>query len=233
MSFGAIFGAAFDWQPLILSFKVAAAALAVTFFAGTASAHFVARRRFRGKSVLDAVLMLPLVLPPVVTGYALLLLLGRRGAFGAWLENTFGIQLLFTPTAAVIASSIVAFPLMYSSAKAAFSRIDTHLLDAARAMGASRSRVFWTVTFPMSATGLAAGAVLTFARALGEFGATIMVAGNIAGRTATAPTAIYMASEGGDLQTAGVYAIVIAVFNFAFIVGLNWWLREAKNQNFL
>jgi len=195
------------------------------------NAHWMSRARFWGRDLVDALLLLPLVLPPVVTGYVLLLLLGRRGIVGLWIHRVLDWQLLFTPSAAVLASSIVAFPLMYQSARAAFINTDLHLLEAARSLGASRSRVFWTVTFPLAATGLLAGAVLTFARALGEFGATIMVAGNIAGKTVTAPTAIYMAAEGGDLQTAKMYVLVVGAFNLVFVVFLNTWLRRAQRAS--
>ncbi len=219
-----------DWQPLWLSFNVAAVALCFTFVSGTAVAYFMARRRFRGQDVVDALLLLPLVLPPVVTGTVLLLLIGRRGVVGSWLQNVFGVQLLFTPTAAVIASTIVAFPLMYQSARAAFLGIDQHLVDAARSLGARKARVFWTVTLPLSWTGLVAGAILSWARALGEFGATIMVAGNIAGKTVTAPTAIYLAAEDGDYRTAGFYAAIVTLCNLVFVVGLNVWLRHVRHQ---
>ncbi|MDF2439852.1 MAG: molybdate transport system permease protein [Abditibacteriota bacterium] len=215
-----------DWQPLLLSFKVAAAALLLTFASGTLTARWMSARHFRGQELIEGVLMLPLVLPPVVTGYALLLLFGRQGALGQWLESTWGVRLLFTPWAAVLASSVVAFPLMYQSAKAAFLNIDPHLIDAARSLGADDKRVFCTIAAPLARPGLIAGAVLSFARALGEFGATIMVAGNIAGRTTTAPTAIYMASESGDLQTAGFYAIVLGALNFTFLIALNLWRRK-------
>ncbi len=218
----------FDWQPLILSLQVASVALVFTFIAGTFAAFWMTRRHFRGRDWLDAVFLLPLVLPPVVTGYVLLLLIGRRGIVGSWLQNSFETQLLFTPLAAVLASSVVAFPLMYGCAKAAFSQVDNHLQDAARSLGAGKNRVFWTITIPLSWTGLVAGAVLTFARALGEFGATIMVAGNIEGRTITAPSAIYNATESGDLRTAGIYALLVGLINLVFVVGLNVWLRRSQ-----
>ena len=222
----------FDWQPIVLSLEVAFAALLLTFGTGTWAAFCVSRRRFWGRDLLDAIFLLPLVLPPVVTGYVLLLLIGRRGIVGMWLQNSFGVQLLFTPYAAVLASAIVAFPLMYGSAKAAFLGVDSHCVDAARSLGANRNRVFWTVTMPLSWTGLVAGAVLSFARALGEFGATIMVAGNIEGKTVTAPTAIYTAVDSGDYRTAGFYALVVALMNLFFVAGLNLWLRRSRREKF-
>jgi molybdate transport system permease protein len=209
-----------DWQPARLSLEVAAVAALLVFCCATLAAWLVTQRPFRGQSALDALFTLPLVLPPVVTGYALLLLLGRRSFVGAWLWESFGVRLLFTPAAAVLAGAAVAFPLMYGAAKASFLQMDGHLLDAARALGASPARAFFTVAVPLARGGLAAGVVLAFARALGEFGATILVAGNIAGQTATLPTVIYSAAESGDLRLAGFYAALLALFNFAFILAL-------------
>ena len=218
----------FDWQPVYLSLQVATAALALVFITATLAALWMAHREFWGKDIVEAVFLLPLVLPPVVTGYALLVLAGKQGPLGIWLENTFHFRLIFTPYAAILASSFVAFPLMYQSAKAAFLVLDPQLPDAARALGAAPLRVFWTIVLPLSWPGLVAGAVLSFARALGEFGATIMVAGNIVGQTTTMPTAIYMAAENGDLQVAGLYSVALAVFNLLFIIGLNIWLRRRR-----
>jgi molybdate transport system permease protein len=218
-----------DWQPIFLSLKVAALALALAFGPGIVLARWLARARFWGKEVIEAFFLLPLVLPPVVTGYALLVLLGRQGMAGVWLEQHWKIRLLFTPTAAVLASAVVAFPLVYQSAKAAFQNVDPLLEGVARALGASPLRVFFSITAPLAAPGLAAGAVLAFARALGEFGATIMVAGNIEGRTTTMPTAIYMAAEGGDLQLAGKYSILLGVANLLFVLAIGLWSRQ-KNR---
>lgn len=217
-----------DWHPVWLSIGVASVALVLAFGAGTLAAWLMVNREFRGKTFIEALLLLPLVLPPVVTGYLLLVLIGRQGAIGAWLERTWDFRLIFTPFAAVIAAALVAFPLMYQSAKAAFLSLDPLWHDAARSLGAPWSRVFWTVSLPLSWPGLAAGAVLTFARALGEFGATIMVAGNISGRTTTMPTAIYMATEGGDLQLAGFYSGLLGLMNLGFLVALSVWTRRQK-----
>ena len=220
----------FDWQPVVLSLQVAAAALVVAFSLGTACALWMAGRDFRGKELFEALFLLPLVLPPVVTGYTLLVLLGRQGASGLWLEQSLGLRLLFTPTAAVLASSVVAFPLAYQSARAAFEAVDSPARDVARSLGASPARVFWTITVPLAWPGLLAGAILAFARALGEFGATIMVAGNIAGRTTTAPSAIYMAAESGDLELAGRYSVLLAAINLLFLLALRAWARRQKSQ---
>lgn len=215
-----------DWQPLILSLEVAGIATVLVFIAGTLLARFFLRHRFPGKDILEAFFLLPLVLPPVVTGYALLLLLGRYGPLGATLERWFNIQIIFTPYAAVIASLIVAFPLMYQSAKAAFQGVERHLEDAARSLGTGEWRIFLTITIPLAWPGLLAGLLLSFARALGEFGATIMVAGNIEGKTTTAPVAIYSAVEGGDFALAGRYVVLLSVANFALVLFLNVWTRR-------
>lgn len=219
----------FDWQPVFLSLKVAAAALVLVGVTGTLAALLMASRNSLGKDIIEAVFLLPLVLPPVVTGYALLVLAGKQGPLGIWLQRNFDFRLIFTPYAAVLASAAVAFPLMYQSARAAFTTIDPLLQDAARSLGAGAGRVFWTVTVPLAWPGLLAGAVLSFARALGEFGATIMVAGNIAGQTTTMPTAIYMAAEGGDLKLAGIYSAALAVSNLLFILAVNIWAYRRKS----
>jgi len=215
-----------DWQPVLLSLRVAAAALAVVAVAGTLAARAMTGRHFPGKDVLDGLLVLPLVLPPVVTGFLLLVLLGRGGPVGAPLERAFGIRLLFTVHAAVLAAVVVAFPLMYQSAKAAFQGVDRRLEDAARTLGAGEGRVFLTVTLPLAWPGLAAGVVLAFARSLGEFGATVMIAGNIPGETTTVPLAIYFLADAGDMRTAGVYALLISAASMALVVGLNVWARR-------
>ena len=209
----------FDWTPVLLSLRVAGAALAVVFVAGTLAARLMTRRDFPGKDLLEGLFTLPLVLPPVVTGFLLLVLLGRDGPLG-------GARLLFTLTAAVLAAIVVSFPLMYMSAKAAFLAVDRGLEDAARTLGAREARVFVTVTLPLAWPGLVAGVVLAFARSLGEFGATVMVAGNIPGRTATVPIAIYALADAGDLRAAGLYSLLIAALCMALIVALNVWSRR-------
>jgi molybdate transport system permease protein len=219
----------FEWQPVWLSLQVALGALVLVLPTATSAALLTARRDFRGKDLLEGLFLLPLVLPPVVTGYVLLVVAGRQGPLGYWLEHTLHFRLIFTPYAAMLASAAVAFPLMYQSAKAAFITIDAYLQDAARSLGATPQRVFWTVTLPLSWPGLVAGSVLSFARALGEFGATIMVAGNIAGQTTTMPTAIYMAAEGGELKIAGIYSAMLTVCNLVFIIGLSMWTRRQRS----
>jgi molybdate transport system permease protein len=220
-----------DWQPVYLSLKVAVISLLFVFVLGMATAFFIVRRHFSGKAALEAFITLPLVLPPVVTGFILLLLVGKHGPIGRFLATYFDAQIIFTPAAAVLAAIVVAFPLMYQSAKAAFLSIDTHFEDVARTLGASEIRVFLTVTLPLAMPGLIAGAVLSFARALGEFGATIMIAGNIPGKTQTIPLAIYFAAESNDLQEAGIYVAIISIITFSAIFWLNAWTRSKSDRN--
>lgn len=219
-----------DWQPVYLSLKIAFVSLFFVFISGISTAWFMARKRFPAKTAVEAFITLPLVLPPVVTGFVLLLLIGKNGPIGRFLTEYFQTQIIFTPAAAVLAALVIAFPLMYQSAKAAFQSIDTHLEDAARTLGAGELRIFFTVTLPLALPGLVAGAVLSFARALGEFGATIMIAGNIPGKTQTIPLAIYFAAESNDLQRAGVYVAIISLITFSAIYLLNAWTKsQAKS----
>jgi molybdate transport system permease protein len=215
-----------DWAPVLLSLRVALAALLIVLVSATLAARLMTRLELPGKDLLEALFTLPLVLPPVVTGFFLLVLLGRRGPFGTFLEERLGLRILFTAAAAVIAAAVVSFPLMYQSAKAAFQAIDEGLEDAARTLGAGEVRVFLTVTLPLAWPGLVAGTVLTFARALGEFGATVMVAGNIPGRTTTVPLAIYFLADAGDLRLAGLYALLISGVCMAMIFAMNAWIRR-------
>lgn len=219
-----------DWFPVWLSLRVAAVSVAATFLTGTACALLMVRRRFPGQAVLEALFTMPLVLPPVVTGFLLLLLIGKHGPVGQLWLQLFHRPLIFTPYAAMLAGMVVAFPLMYQSAKAAFLGVDTHLEDAARTLGAGEWRVFFTITMPLAWPGLLAGLVLSFARALGEFGATIMVAGNIPGLTQTMPLAIYFAAEANDLTTAGLYVIIISAITFSLIFWLNTGFKLKKTS---
>jgi molybdate transport system permease protein len=214
-----------EWQPVLLSIKVAIFSLVFVAIFGVSAAYLMKTRDFPGKAALEAFFILPLVLPPVVTGFLLLLLMGKQGPLGRFLTDYFQFQIIFTPYAAVLAGAIVAFPLMYQTTKAAFLGVDKNLEDAARTLGASEWRVFWTVTLPLSWPGLVAGLVLSFARSLGEFGATIMVAGNIPGKTQTLPLAIYFAAESNDLTTAGIYVLLISAITFSLICWLNIWTK--------
>lgn len=214
-----------EWQPVVLSLKVAVMSIVFVFVFGLLAAYLMKTLSFPGKAAVEALFILPMVLPPVVTGFLLLLLIGKNGPIGKFLGQQFDTQIIFTPYAAVLAGAVVAFPLMYQSAKAAFQSVDSKLEDAARTLGADEWRVFWTVTVPLSWPGLVAGLVLSFSRALGEFGATIMVAGNIPGKTQTLPLAIYFAAESNNLTLAGLYVLIISALTFSMIFWLNIWSK--------
>ncbi|MDQ1259691.1 MAG: molybdate transport system permease protein [Pseudomonadota bacterium] len=196
------------WSALALSLRVALWATAVTTLTGVAVGYALARLRFAGRDLLDTVLTLPMVLPPTVLGYYLLVLLGRRSALGAWLLDTWGIQLIFTWQGAVVAASIVSFPLVFKPARAAFESLDLQLEQAAQVLGLSRSAIFFRVTLPLAWRGILAGVLLAFARALGEFGATLMVAGSIPGKTQTLSVAIYEAVQAGQDDSANLLVLV-------------------------
>ncbi|CAB3700894.1 MULTISPECIES: molybdate ABC transporter permease subunit [Achromobacter] len=198
------------WIPLLLSLKVAGWATLLATLAGTAAAYGLSRWRWPGRDLLDALLTLPLVLPPTVLGYYLLVLLGRRGVIGEVLAK-WNIELVFTWQGAVIAASIVAFPLVFKSARAAFENVDIQLENAARVLGVGEVGIFFRVTLPLAARSILAGVLLAFARALGEFGATLMIAGNLPGRTQTLSVAIYEAVQAGDDRTANLLVLVTSI----------------------
>jgi molybdate transport system permease protein len=192
------------WTALALSLKVALWATAIALVVGVAVGFALARVRFPGRELVDSVLLLPMVLPPTVLGYYLLVLVGRRGWLGAWLESSLGIRLVFTWQGAVIAAAIVAFPFVCKSARAAFESVDAQLEEAATVLGLAPAAVFFRVTLPLAARGILAGVLLAFARALGEFGATLMVAGSIPGQTQTLSIAVYEAVQAGQDGLANV-----------------------------
>ena len=197
--------------PLWISLKVASLAVLIALLFGVLLGFVLARKRFRGRELLDTLLTLPMVMPPTVLGYYLLVLLGRQSAFGQWL-NSLGIQLIFSWQGAVVAASVVAFPLILKPARAAFEQIDSQLESAARSLGLSSAAVFWRVTLPLAWRGILAGTLLAFARALGEFGATLMVAGSIPGKTQTLSIAIYEAVQAGrDSDAHGMVALISGV----------------------
>ena len=198
------------WIPLLLSLKVAGWATAIDVVLGVAVAFGLSRWRSSARELVDSLLTLPLVMPPTVLGYYLLVLLGRRGPIGAWLDK-FDIRLVFTWQGAVIASAVVAFPLVLKSARTAFETVDPQFERAARTLGISEADVFFRVTLPLAARGILAGALLAFARALGEFGATLMIAGNLPGRTQTLSVAVYAAVQAGDDSTANILVIATSV----------------------
>lgn len=197
--------------PLVLTLKVAAFATLGALVLGGLVGFLLARFSFWGRDMLDAVCTLPMVMPPTVLGYYLIVVIGRRGWLGAWLWETFGVTLMFTWQGAVFASAVVAFPLVFKSARAAFEGVDSHLENAARTLGASETRIFLRVTVPLAWRGILAGTMLAFARAMGEFGATLMVAGNIPGRTQTLSLAVYDAVQAGQDDLANFLVVVTSI----------------------
>lgn len=207
-----------DWEPLWLSLRVSLAATAITATFGVAGAYALARGRFPGRGLMEAVASLPIVLPPTVLGYYLLTLLGRGSPVGRAYEALTGGPLVFTVTGAVVAASVASFPFCLRAARAAIADVDPRLEDAARTMGLTEWRIAVQVTLPLARGGIAAGIALAFARALGDFGTTLMVAGNIPGRTQTAPIAIYDAVQAGDDARAALIAVVLSAVAIAALV---------------
>ncbi len=207
-----------DWSALWLSLKVAGWATAINLVLGVAFGALLARRRFPGRELLDTVFTLPLVLPPTVLGYYLLVLVGRNGPLGAWLQDSFGINLVFTWQAAVIAAAVASFPLVFKPARAAFEGVDRQLEQAARTLGVSETALFFRVSLPLAWRGILAGLLLAFARAMGEFGATIMVAGSIPGQTQTLSIAIYEAVQAGNDGRANVLVLVSSLVCIAVLL---------------
>jgi len=200
-----------DWFPLWLSLKVAVLATGISLAAGLAIAYVLARYRFRGREVLDSLVTLPIVLPPTVLGYYLLVLLGANTGLGRAFEAVFGFPLVFTWQAAVLAATLHSIPLLVRSARAALESVDHNLENAARTLGASEWRVFFRITFPLAQRSILAATVFAFARALGDFGVTIMIAGNIPGKTQTMAVAIYDAVQSGNTLLANVMVLIISV----------------------
>ena len=217
-------------SPLIISLEVAGLATVMTFFVGIALAYGVLQIRSRlAGTIADAVITLPLVLPPTVVGFFLLLLLGKRSTIGSALL-ALDLPLVFTWRAAVIAAVIVSLPLMYRTARGAFEGLDRNMIHAAQTLGVSNGRIFWRIIVPNARHGILAGLVLSFARALGEFGATIMFAGNIPGRTQTMSTAIYAAVQANDYDLALRWAIIISLFSLIFIGAMNLYLKREVRE---
>ena len=206
------------WTALALTLKVAGWATAINLVLGVGVGYALSRWRFPGRDVLDALLTLPMVMPPTVLGYYLLVVIGSQGVVGAWLLQNFGIRLIFTWQAAVIAATIVAFPLVFKAARAAFENADPQWEDAARTLGLSEWSIFLRVSLPLAWRGILAGLLLAFARALGEFGATLMVAGSIAGQTQTLSIAVYEAVQAGQDDTANFLVMVTSLVCMAVLL---------------
>lgn len=221
-----------DFTPVIISLKTASISIVITFLLGIWLARRVAAIRSNHiKMWLDGVLTLPLVLPPTVAGFFLLYLFGVKRPIGSLLLKLFDYKIVFTWQATVLAAVAISLPLMYRSARGAFEQVDENLLNAARTLGMPEWKIFWRILMPAAAPGILSGGVLAFARGLGEFGATAMIAGNIAGRTRTLPLAIYSEVAAGDMGQAGRYVLIIVAISLFIVAGMNYVALRGKYRN--
>lgn len=219
-----------DWSPLYISMKTGIAATIFSFFLGIYAARKVVKAGPKMKAVLDGFLTLPMVLPPTVAGFFLLLIFSRRRPFGIFLFEQFHIKVVQTWLGCIIAATVIAFPLMYRNARAAFEQIDVNLIHAGRTLGMSEITIFWKVVVPAAGPGILSGTILTFARALGEYGATSMLAGNIPGKTGTISQRIAMVIQDGDYATAGVWVAIVIFIAFLIIVLMNLVSNRGMRQ---
>lgn len=218
-----------DLSPILISLQTASLSIVITFFLGILAAHWVVSIHHpKLQMVLDGLLTLPLVLPPTVAGFFLLYLFGIKRPIGEFLLHFFGYKVVFSWSATVLAAVVISFPLMYRSARGAFEQVDQNLIYAARTLGMPEWKIFWRVTMPLAAPGVASGGILAFARGLGEFGATAMIAGNIAGKTRTLPLAIYAAVAGGKMEDAYEYVLILVAISFLIVVGMNWFTARER-----
>lgn len=217
-----------DWSPVWISMKTAAVSMVFTFFIGLLAAKAVVDMKSeKGRMVVDGILTLPLVLPPTVAGFFLLYLLGVKRPLGSLLLQL-GIKIVFSWPATVAAAVVISFPMMYRAARGAFEQVDAEVLAAARTLGMSERRIFWKLTLPQALPGVASGAVLAFARGLGEFGATAMIAGNIAGKTRTLPLAVYSKVAAGNMEEAYGYVAVIVAISFFVVFLMNYFTAKSR-----
>lgn len=219
-----------DWSPLVISLKTGVAATVISFFLGIFAARKVLKAGPKVKAVIDGILTLPMVLPPTVAGFFLLLLFSRRRPLGIFLFDNFNIKIVQTWTGCIIAATVIAFPLMYRNARAAFEQVDVNLVYAGRTLGMSETAIFWKVVVPSAGPGVVSGTILTFARALGEYGATSMLAGNIPGKTGTISQRIAMVIQDGDYLTAGVWVAVVMLIAFVVIFLMNLITGKSMKQ---
>lgn len=216
-------------SPVLISLKTASAAIIITFLFGLfAARRIVNLKSEKTKMILDGILTLPLVLPPTVMGFFILYIFGVKRPIGKFILDFFSFKIIFSWTATVIAAVIISFPLMYRSARGAFEQVDENLIMAGRTLGMSERRIFWKITMPLALPGVASGGVLAFARGLGEFGATAMIAGNIAGKTRTLPLAIYSEVAAGNMQIALDYVLVVLSISFIVIVLMNYFTIKGR-----
>lgn len=219
-----------DWSPLFISLKTGIVATFISFFLGIYAARKVVKTTPGKKAVIDGILTLPMVLPPTVAGFFLLLIFSKRRPFGIFLYETFDIKVVQSWLGCIIAATVIAFPLMYRNARAAFEQLDVNLIYAGRTLGMSDIRIFWKVVIPSAGPGIASGTILTFARALGEYGATSMLAGNIPGKTGTISQKIAMVIRDGDYATAGVWVAIVMLIAFLVIFSMNF-ISGTKMKN--
>ena len=221
----------FDLSPLWISLETAAATIAIVFFFGVLAAWWVERMHSESAKILiDGLFTLPMVLPPTVAGFFLLVIFGNNRLVGRFFIDTFGVQIAFNWIATVLAAGVISFPLMYRSARGALVQVDKGIMEAGRSLGMTEWRIFWRLHLPNALPGIIAGGLLAFARGLGEFGATAMLAGNIAGKTRTLPLAVYSAVAAGDFDSAGVYVLMIVTICLAVVIGLNYYQYIIKKQ---
>ena len=221
----------FDLSPLWISLETAAATIVIVFFLGVLAAWWVERLPSESfKIFVDGIFTLPMVLPPTVAGFFLLVVFGNNRIVGRFFIYNFGIQIAFNWIATVLAAGIISFPLMYRSARGALVQVDKGIMEAGRSLGMTEWRIFWRLHLPNALPGIIAGGLLAFARGLGEFGATAMLAGNIAGKTRTLPLAVYSAVAAGDFDSAGVYVLIIVTICLAVVIGLNYYQHYMKKR---
>ena len=220
-----------DFSPVLISLKTAIVTIFIVFFLGILAAWWVVRRKNEvSKIFVDGILSLPLVLPPTVTGFFLLYVFGNNRAVGQFFSQQLGVQIAFSWIATVLAAAVISFPLMYRSARGAFEQVDVELLQAGRTLGMSEWSIFRKVLLPNALPGIISGGVLAFARGLGEFGATAMIAGNIAGKTRTLPLAVYSSVISGEMDEAAYYVVIVVALCLVMVVGLNWYLYLCKKR---
>lgn len=218
-----------DLSPIIISLRTATLSIIVTFFLGVAAAQLVFRLKSKTmKTILDGLFTLPLVLPPTVAGFFLLYIFGMRRSIGKFFIEYFAVKVAFSWGATVLAAVVISFPLMYRAARGAFEQVDPDVLSAGRTIGMSEWKIFWKVQLPIAWPGVISGAVLAFARGLGEFGATAMIAGNIKGKTRTLPLAVYSAVASGNMKEAGEYVAVLVCISFIVVICMNYFSMEKK-----
>lgn len=220
-----------DISPILISMKTAVVSIIITFFLGILAAKVViGLKNEKSKMIWDGILTMPMVLPPTVAGFFLLIIFGVKGPVGKLFIDYFNVKIAFSWMATVIAAVVISFPLMYRSAKGAFEQVDSNLMDAARTLGRSEWWIFWKVLLPNALPGVLSGGILAFARGLGEFGATAMIAGNIAGKTRTLSLAVYSNVAAGNMEDAYQYVWILVIISFVIVVLMNYFAVSLYNR---